>query len=668
MKGLKQFLSTILVFVMCFSFCFSAISEVADAEEKAKEIFEGLAKSYNSALSYLESLQKLMDKNNDKQFPALEDPNAHWFYNYLDILDNTIVFSRLFSYAREVRPEIEDPDTNFIYDTLIVPVYEKYNKYGQTDDGVISTLITINDLIWEDEKAQEHLEEQKQALRQFKKDFPDYELLSDLQNMYKVTFSIVDYSYNERIGTTEYSFGNKIREYQDIKRDLQGSFDLYFDWPDSIYPGSQETYRDFYVSYWKEKEAENAAKEEALRQAEAAEKEARGSLVIQKDEAHLAIHTYENASGFTITDDGLICIRENRPTSYYGVIDTSGKLILPFREGFLSPLGNGLFALKNGEQYRLFDRNDKEILTFDVDPYALYGPHLSEGFIAIETSNGENYYIDNSGKKYPVDYAKIGNFKNGYAVVQDSYGDWGLINYKMEIVLPCSSEYKELFPFNSKSIGIAWLREDGWYYLINLEGKLISEQGYKLIKSITTDNGEYFLVTSKEDLNGVLDSDGNVLIPCEYISNNISVFRICDNGLVAVWDNSAITAFINTKGETVLSGRWEYLYEDWENGFAVLTDADTGEKYVIDMEGHKYDLFKIYEESSCLDYAFNGMFITSGKMADKDGELKTYHTLHDTNGKILLGKCDEILYKNGLILVFRDNYLTILDEDLNTIF
>ena len=276
MKGLKHFLSTILIFVMCFSCCFSAFSEATDGEQKAQEIFEGLAKSYNSALSYLESLQKLMDKNNDKQFPALEDPNALWFYNYLDILDNTIVFSRLFSYAKEIRPEVEDPNTNFIYDTLIVPVYEKYNKYGQTDDGVISTLITINDLIWEDEKAQEHLEEQMQALRQFKKDFPDYELLSDLQNMYKVTFSIVDYSYNERIGTTEYSFGNKIREYQDIKRDLQGSFDLYFDWPDSIYPGSQETYRDFFVTYWKEigpqKEAEKAAKEKALRQEEEAKK------------------------------------------------------------------------------------------------------------------------------------------------------------------------------------------------------------------------------------------------------------------------------------------------------------------------------------------------------------------------------------------------------------
>ena len=48
MKGLKWFLSTILVFVMCFSFCFSAFSEVINAEQKVLEIFEGLATIYNS--------------------------------------------------------------------------------------------------------------------------------------------------------------------------------------------------------------------------------------------------------------------------------------------------------------------------------------------------------------------------------------------------------------------------------------------------------------------------------------------------------------------------------------------------------------------------------------------------------------------------------------------
>ncbi len=248
----NRVLSVVILLVMCFSFCGNAFSEASEADQKAEKIFSGLAQSYNSALAYLESLQKMMDKNSASGNRVTEKPDAFWFYDFLDILNNTRTYTRLFLFAKEVRPDAEDTKTSFIYDTLIVPVYEAYNKNGYTSDGLTSTLISINNMIWRDEEAQERMEEQKQALRQFRKDYPNYELLADLQDLYKTTFNIVDYSYNERIGTTESSWATKIQEYQDIKRNLQGSFDMYFDWPDSLYSGSLESYRDFYVTYWKE--------------------------------------------------------------------------------------------------------------------------------------------------------------------------------------------------------------------------------------------------------------------------------------------------------------------------------------------------------------------------------------------------------------------------------
>ena len=254
MKGLKRFLSTILAFAICFSFCCSAISETADAEEKAKEIFEGLAKCYNSALSYLESVHGLNERYGEKHD---ERHYSLWFLSVMDALDNLDVYTKLARYAMEVRPEADHSDlNNFIYETIFLPVYEKYNRINETDNGIISSLIIVNDIIWRDEKGPEHLEEQKQALRQFRKDYPDYELFSDLQNMYKATLNIVDYTYNEKTLSTSLSaFVSKIQEFRDVKRSLQGDFDLYFDWPDSMYPGSQETYRDFYVSYWAEIQA-----------------------------------------------------------------------------------------------------------------------------------------------------------------------------------------------------------------------------------------------------------------------------------------------------------------------------------------------------------------------------------------------------------------------------
>ena len=49
-------------------------------------------------------------------------------------------------------------------------------------------------------------------------------------------------------------------------------------------------------------------------------------------------------------------------------------------------------------------------------------------------------------------------------------------------------------------------------------------------------------------------------------------------------------------------------------------------------------------------------------------KAKKLYNLYDSNGTKLLEDCDSIEYGEGYVIVFRDGYLTILDEDLNTVF
>ncbi|MCR5565589.1 MAG: WG repeat-containing protein, partial [Clostridiales bacterium] len=474
---------------------------------------------------------------------------------------------------------------------------------------------------------------------------------------------IVDYAYNERPAETNASFISKIQEYQDTKRDLRGDLDLYYDWPNDIYPGTHEEYREFYTSYWEKNEAAKKAEKEREKAEQEARKERLGTISIQKDQANLVAHS--NYTGiYGHFSEGLCVVNREEVSNngsanhYYGVVDTTGTLVIPMQDHLIQECHDGALCFSekkdNSMYYGYIDRNGKQILP----AVATWHNDFSEGFAAVETLDG-NYYIDNTGKKYDLPEGVIGkSFCNGYAVVTKGINQYGLINKNMEIVVPM--EYENVRNFNSKGIGP--VKKDDLYYLINTDGKRLIEQGYESIELAV--DSDYFVARNTEGLTGIIDPDGNESVPCVHKALNSGGERLIRNGLLPVWrEEGKSIDFINTQGEIVISGNW-MATTGFYNGFAGVTDAETQVNAVIDITGKVVEINKTGTTVDTFWYGgLNNMFVT----LRGEGEKK-YYSLFNTDGTRLLGNCEDIRCGEGYIAVIQDGYFTIFDEELNTVY
>ena len=182
----------------------------------------------------------------------------------------------------------------------------------------------------------------------------------------------------------------------------------------------------------------------------------------------LTEHTFDDCDDF---QDGLLCVYSEGKG--YGYIDLNGKLVIPPQYEETEDFYNNCAAVKKGGQWRLIDRNGREIalernyqkfgamengrcpasmVQFKSDDFAYYSDY--------ECYAGWWGYVDETGKEViPPQYIYATEFQDGLAVV--CKGEWTKSP-------EWDNEYKK---------GGYWFAEEHW---------------------------------------GVIDPDGNEVIPCQY--------------------------------------------------------------------------------------------------------------------------------------------------------
>ena len=212
----------------------------------------------------------------------------------------------------------------------------------------------------------------------------------------------------------------------------------------------------------------------------------------------------------------------------WGFIDKTGKELTDFIYTEKPEFSDGLAEVF--EQYKSGFVNEKGEVVISLQFED--ANRFSEGFAAYESGTDWGY-IDKTGKIIvEAKYATAGEFSDGLAAVEKG-GLFGYIGTSGDVVI--SPTYLTAYEFKD---GIARVQlpsgttggEAGAFAFISKDGKKLFDKTYAAAKDFSEG---YAPVAEAENKWGLIDKDGNSVIPCEWDETyavSDGIVRLSDGG------------------------------------------------------------------------------------------------------------------------------------------
>lgn len=271
--------------------------------------------------------------------------------------------------------------------------------------------------------------------------------------------------------------------------------------------------------------------------------------------------------------DGVAVVKSSHDTfGSYGVIDESGKVIIPTNKDVISDLSNGLIRIWDNEETIYVDKTGKEVLR--IKEYT--GLDFHEGLVRIISKENKEGFMDKTGAiVIPTIYDYVGDFKDGLVfVIKDD--KCGYIDKTGKEVIPLI--YDHVGEFED---GLAKVKNNFKYGYIDKTGTIVVPIKYDFISDFK-EGLAYFQVkgnSSREYKYGYVDKTGNEVIPPIYrhaynFSEGLAAVEVEIEGK---YDENGYslrkTGFIDKTGKLVIPAEYDYAGE-FKEGVAIVAKDD----------------------------------------------------------------------------------------------
>lgn len=244
----------------------------------------------------------------------------------------------------------------------------------------------------------------------------------------------------------------------------------------------------------------------------------------------------------------------------YGVLDSNGKMIIPFEYGKNWYYNDGYFAVTKNKKRGIIDFDGNVIIPFEYEQTIPF----SEDLAAVK-KDGKFGYVNKSGQVViPFQFDNAQSFKNGRAVVMNFKGrdiTKALINKKGELIIPF--DYTYVTPTED---GLYNVSVNNSFGLFDRDGKEIAPVIYSAIFNLE----EGIRKVQKKGKTGYLDKNGQEIIPCVY--GRGTNFK---NGIAVVYKNRKYH-LIDTQGNIILTSDYEFINEPQDGMLAFGMDGKQG--------------------------------------------------------------------------------------------
>jgi hypothetical protein len=205
--------------------------------------------------------------------------------------------------------------------------------------------------------------------------------------------------------------------------------------------------------------------------------------------------------------------------SLQGIINKEGSFIVKPKYENINEFSEGRAPVLNKEGFKIIDEWGKEI----IDKYYDYIGSFRSGRAVTSNRVGDMYYygyLDREGKEIiPIKYKNAYDFKNGKAIVEIEDNKFALINTLGEILN--TYEYSFVGPLGDNEL-LAFSKEsEGKKGYINIAGNIIIEPRFTIALPFERGRAVVNITEDYSNKYGLIDTQGNFVIPPEYNDINI---------------------------------------------------------------------------------------------------------------------------------------------------
>lgn len=332
------------------------------------------------------------------------------------------------------------------------------------------------------------------------------------------------------------------------------------------------------------------------------------------------------------------------PNDKYGYVDESGKEIIEGKFDYAAPFSEGRALVAMGNRFGYIDGKGEIVIPLEY----ILADNFYDGRARVNKNNLFGY-IDTDGKEIiPCLYDNLGRDSEQEILYGVLSGKCGIIDLKGNTVLPFEYDDMNL----SEYPGVILIIKSGLKGFASKSGEILLNPEYSDIDRFAND---HYLVC-KESGRGILDSQYNTVIPCEFnrinymkIKGDGFLFKVSQNDLYGIFNSSgsALTPIkyssigdfdergisqvevdrkhgrINEAGKEILAPIYNRILRENDNLYLISQDYKEG---AADSTGHifiecKYKSIKPIDNGYFVAYVDDGDIVSTCGMFNSNGEL-----------------------------------------------
>ena len=281
---------------------------------------------------------------------------------------------------------------------------------------------------------------------------------------------------------------------------------------------------------------------------------AKGEIVIECDPS-MQYYPFSNRRAMVCSEEGL-----------YGFINTKGELVIPCKyERACEFSGKRAVVSEDGVLWGVIDQTGAVQGAFKwhlyQEMFEVYedwaAPYYQNGYLLVCDDEGRVTFLNQKGDEIGSYWADARPFSEGFAAVGKDFYNWGYIDTRGKLVIPC--KYEEVGPFHQ---GRAAAYYDGW--------GVINEKGVTVTEFLLDEVGiftEGYAPVSKFGW-AYINRAGH--LPQEYPWNRAGNFV---EGLAPVENESGLLGYIAPNGEEIVKCVWDEI-GPFSDGLAWVSGED----------------------------------------------------------------------------------------------
>ncbi|MCR9099459.1 MAG: WG repeat-containing protein [bacterium] len=325
-----------------------------------------------------------------------------------------------------------------------------------------------------------------------------------------------------------------------------------------------------------------------------------------------SLEAIKNDPNYVFIDDyseGFARVKRNNKFGFY---NAEGKLIIPFKYDYAGSFGEGKAIVKNLGKWFFINSKGENIL--ELPKKFQYVDGIERIFPKVYkcTSSGKTFYLHlNDGDQF----LKIEDIRelsdsgiSRFTVLENYRSKYGILNDQGRIVLPAT--YDKIHPYQE---GLYTIQENTKYGVVNEKGVIIvpvkyqkidryskfEEHGiieaeierytwdvYSATGKLIISHGEYssyqllddFIRVNRKGNYGVLDLQGEQVLPCEYAS---IVYESYPKQFIA--EAKGHYGVLDTQGNIIIPFKYTYIEKFYIKNYRVREKS--GEAGIISSEG-----------------------------------------------------------------------------------